>query len=201
MGITQQDYAEIRAAGGCNSAGIPLTTQGLYQIAELLVQKATDAGVTTPSRYRELLFMAARRCNVWCPADMLVINEDKLHPAYARGKWMLPSSGHEAKIFNFMANSRAVYNTDGAPALQYAEQSEGGQASDVALEAQKPLFANAIARGRSIPISSGSYHWCVTELIRYNARSVHFGNGVAGSYGGKFYGYVVRPVAAFTFVP
>ena len=113
---------------------------------------------------------------------------------------MLPSSGHMARIFNFMANSRSGYNTNAAPAQQYAEQSEGGQASDVALEAQKPLFANAIARGRSIPISSGSYHWCVTESNRVIARGVYFADGYAtNTY--KYGGYVVRAVAAFTFVP
>ena len=202
MGITQQDYAAIQAAGGCNSAGIPLTTQGMYQIGEMLVQKALDAGATTPSRYRELLFPAVRRCHVWSPADATGqnIEEAKLHDSYKRGNWMLPSSGHVAKIFNFMANSRAGYNTNGAPALQYAEQSEGGQASDVALEAQKPLFANAIARGRSIPISSGSGHWCVTEGHRYGARYVYFADGDA-SLNYKYVGNVVRPVAAFTFVP
>ena len=202
MGITQQDYAAIQAEGGCNSAGIPLTTQGMYQIGEMLVQKALDAGATTPSRYRELLFPAVRRCHVWSPADATGqnIEEAKLHDSYKRGNWMLPSSGHVAKIFNFMANSRAGYNTNVAPALQYAEQSEGGQASDVALEAQKPLFANAIARGRSIPISSGSYHWCVTEYNRGNARIVNFADGNANG-SSKYLGYVVRAVAAFTFVP
>ena len=202
MGITQQDYATIQANGGCNSAGVPLTTQGLYQIAELIVQKASDSGATAPARYRELLFMAARRCNVWCPADdaAQTIEESKLHDSYKRGNWMLPSAGYMARIFNFMANSRAGYNTDGAPQQQYAEQSEGGQASDVALEAQKPLFANAIARGRSIPISSGSAHWCSTEYGRYFARTVNFSNGAAGSTF-KSLGFVVRPVAVFTFVP
>jgi hypothetical protein len=202
MGITQQDYAAIQATGGCDSAGVPKTTVGLYQIAEMIVQKAQDAGISTPQRYRELLFMAARRCNVWCPADMTggTIEESSLHESYGRGKWMLPSSGLMARIFNFMANSRAAYNTSSAPALQYAEQSEGGQASDVSLEAQKPLFANAIARGRSVPISYDSGHWCVTEYSRYYARLVGFGNGNA--YGtGKYNGIVIRPVAAFTFVP
>ena len=202
MGITQQDYADIRAEGGCDSAGVPKTTQGLYKIAEMIVQKAADAGATAPERYRELLFMAARRCNVWCPADIAnsVIDEAKLHPAYARGKWMLQSSGYQARVFNFMANSRESYNVSGAPDRRYAERSEGGEASDVALEAQKPLFANAIARGRAIPISSGSYHWCVTEGNRTLARFVGFNTGTAYNLG-KYNSYVIRPLAAFGFVP
>ena len=202
MGITQQDYESIRASGGCTSAGIPKTTTGLYQIAEMIVQKAQDSGATNVYRYRELLFLAMRRCNVWCPADMSGsgIEEEDLHESYGRGKWMLPSSGLMARIFNFMANSRAAYNTSSAPAQQYAEQSEGGQAPDVSLEAQKPLFANAIARGRSIPISYSSYHWCVTEGNRNFARLVNFSDGYASSYG-KYNGFVIRGVAAFNFVP
>ena len=202
MGISQQDFADIRQEGGCTSAGVPLTTQGMFRIAEMLVQKAADAGITTPSRYRELLFPAVRRCHVWSPADIsgTGVAESQLHESYRRGNWMLPSSGLLARIFNFMANSRTSYNVSSAPALEYAEQSEGGQAPNVSLEAQKPLFANAIARGRAIPISSGSYHWSVTEGNRYSARYVYFTNGNAGGYY-KYNGYVVRPVAAFTFVP
>ena len=98
-----------------------------------------------------------------------------------------------ARIFNFMANSRAGYNTNGAPSAAYANE-------DVALEAQLPLFANAIARGRSIPISSGSGHWNSTEYYRIYARYVYFNNGHTG-YSNKYNGYVVRPVTAFKFVP
>ena len=98
-----------------------------------------------------------------------------------------------ARIFNFMANSRAGYNTNGAPSATYANE-------DVALEAQLPLFANAIARGRSIPISSGSSHWSSTESHRNLARLVNFNNGYT-TLNHKCYGNVVRPVTAFKFVP
>ena len=196
LNISQDDYATLRAAGHCTTEGIPLTTTGLHDIADLIVQKVIDTyGATKPSRYRQLLFMASRRCNVWCPADISgsLIDEDKLHENYKRGKWMLPSSGLLARIFNFMANSRTAYNTSSAPSATYANE-------NVALEAQLPLFANAIARGRTIPISSGSYHWSSTEGHRSNARNVYFGNGGA-SYGSKYISNVVRPVAAFRFVP
>ncbi len=46
----------------------------------------------------------------------------------------------------------------------------------------------------------GSYHWSSTEYYRCTARYVYFGNGFAYNYY-KYFGYVVRPVAAFTFVP
>ena len=190
LNITQEDFP-----AGCTSEGIPTTTTALYNLAELIVQKATDAGATTPSRYRELLYPAARRCNVWCPADIsgALIDETKLHDSYKRGKWMLPSSGLLARIFNFMANSRAAYNTSSAPSADYANE-------DVALEAQLPLFANAIARGRSVPISSGSYHWSSTEYYRTNARYVNFYSGYT-DHTGKYNSNVVRPVTAFKFVP
>ena len=196
LSISQSDYEELRAQGHCTSEGIPLTTQGLHDIADMIVERvATEYGVTKPSRYRQLLFMAARRCNVWCPADISgsLVDESKLHESYRRGKWMLPSSGLLARVFNFMANSRAVYNTNGAPSSDYANE-------NVALEAQLPLFANAIARGRQVPISSGSLHWSSTEYSRNLARFVYFVNGLA-SYSNKYNSLIVRPVAAFRFVP
>ena len=190
LNITQQDLPD-----GCTSEGIPTTTQALYDLAELIVQRASDAGATTPSRYRELLFPALRRCNVWCPADIggALIDESKLHPSYARGKWRLPSSGWLARIFNFMANSRAAYNTSSAPSADYANE-------NVALEALLPLFANCIARGRSVPISYDSGHWSSTEYNRTYARGVYFGGGGTGG-NIKFYGNVVRAVTAFRFKP
>lgn len=196
LSITQQDFP-----AGCTSEGIPQTTTALYQLAEIIVERAQAAGASSPAFYRQLLFMAARRCNVWCPADIsgAEIEEAKLHPSYARGNWRLPSSALLARIFNFLGNSRSDYNTNAAPALQYAEQSEGGQAPNVSLEAQKPLFANAIARGRSIPISSGSYHWSSTEFNRNGARLVNFHNGNATGNHTKYLGLVVRAVTAFTF--
>ena len=53
----------------------------------------------------------------------------------------------------------------------------------------------------SIPISSGSYHWSSTESSRGHARYVNFGNGNAYNLYGKYGSNVIRPVAAFTFVP
>ena len=196
LSISQSDYEELRAQGHCTSEGIPLTTQGLHDIADMIVERvATEYGVTKPSRYRQLLFMAARRCNVWCPADISgsLVDENSLHESYRRGKWMLPSSGLLARIFNFMANSRAEYNVSSAPSATYANE-------NVALEAQLPLFANAIARGRAVPISSGSYHWSSTEYHRLGARLVYFYTGYA-SNNSKCISFVVRPVTAFRFVP
>ena len=191
LNITQEDFPD-----GCTSEGIPTTTAALYSLAELVVQRASDAGADNPARYRELLFPAARRCSVWSPADIsgALIDEKTLHENYRRGKWMLPSSGLLARIFNFLGNSRASYNASGAPSASYANE-------NVALEAQLPLFANAMARGREIPISSGSGHWSSTESSRSHARYVYFNNGYAYSGYNKYNSNVVRPVTAFRFVP
>lgn len=190
LNITQEDFPD-----GCTDEGVPTTTQALYDLAELIVAKAQDAGADNPARYRELLFPAFRRCHVWCPSDISnsLIDESKLHDAYKRGKWMLPASGWSARIFNFMANSRAGYNTNGAPSAEYANE-------DVALEALLPLFANFIARGRAVPISSGSSHWSSTESYRTYARGVIFFSGYSNS-GSKYNGFVVRAVTAFIFKP
>ena len=192
LNITQEDFPD-----GCTDEGIPTTTEALYDLAELIVQKASDAGADNPARYRELLFPAFRRCNVWCPSDISnsLIDESKLHEAYKRGKWMIPASGWLARIFNFMANSRgaAAYNTGGSPSADYADE-------NVALEALLPLFANCIARGRAVPISSGSNHWSSTEGTRHSARDVSFSNGYTSNYN-KCYGNVVRAVTVFRFKP
>ena len=190
LSISQEEFPS-----GCSSDGIPQTTQALYELAELIVQKLVDLGVSRPANYRQLLYPAFRRSHVWCPADIAGsgIIESEIHPSYARGKWRLPASGLLARIFNFMANSRSGYNTEGAPNANYANE-------DVALEAQLPLFANCIARGRSVPISSSSNHWSSTEYNRSHARYVNFANGYAHG-NGKYSGNVVRPVAAFRFVP
>ena len=189
LSITQEDYPE-----GCTSEGIPTTTQALYQLAELIVQRASDQGADNPSRYRELLFPALRRCWVWSPSEIngALIDESKLHDSYKRGSWMMPSSGLLSRIFNFVGNSRPDYNTGSVDASLANE--------DVALEALLPLFSNAIARGRTVPISAGSNHWSSTETYRYVARFVYFGSGLA-YYNGKYNGYVGRAVTVFRFVP
>ena len=168
----------------------------------MLVKYADDHNVDNPTRYREFLFPAARLCDTWCPADVSAntingsrITEAQLDEQYKRGKWMLPSSGLLARIFNFVGNSRSGYNTSAAPSSTYANYTQSG-----ILEAQLAVFANAIAKGRTVPVSYSSSQWCSSEYTRTYARYVNFLNGNA-SYNNKGLGRVVRPVAAFTFVP
>ena len=177
----------------------PQTPQALADLTQMLVQYAADNGVSNPARYREFMFCAARLCDVWCPADVSAniingtrITEAQLDDQYKRGKWMLPSSALLARIFNFLGNSRSGYNTSAAPSSSYANNN--------VVEAKLALFANAIAKGRTVPVSYSSSQWSGTETYRYSARYVYFGNGYASNYG-KYNGIVVRPVAAFKFVP
>lgn len=177
----------------------PQTPQALADLTQMLVKYADDHGVANPTRYREFMFPAARLAETWCPFDVTANSEAGLTMAmldeqYKRGKWMLPSSALLARIFNFVGNSRSGYNTSAAPSSTYANESNS------LLEAQLPVFANAIARGRTVPVSYSSNQWSSTETGRSNARGVGFNTGGAGSYG-KYTGSVVRPVAAFKFVP
>lgn len=165
-----------------------------------LISGGTAFRAIYPSRYRELLFPAARLADTWCPADATSINEGlteaQLDDQYKRGKWMLPSSALLARIYNFLGNSRPTsYTTSEGPSETMANE------SDELLEAEKPLFANAMARGRSVSVSYSSGHWSGTETNRIGARYVYFFNGSSYGYTGKYLGTVVRPVAAFTFVP
>lgn len=204
MNVTIEDYAHIQASGGCTSRGVPLTTIGLYQIADMLVQKAQDAGATNPARYREFLYLAWRRCSVWCPADITSggIEENELHESYGRGKWMLPSFGLMSRIYNFLGNSRAVYNNPVAPSIEYAEQSEGGEAPDVQLEALKPLFANAIARGRSIQINTGFvYYSSIVENGQTGVVRLLMYYGYIEADLNKWRDSIIRAVAEFNFLP
>ena len=165
------------------------------ELARLLQQLVGILGGTIGAAVaRQLAFPAIRACNVWSPAS--VNAQAEVDEQYVSGKWMAPSSGLLARIYNFLGNSRTTYNSTGAPSASLEAYPER--------EAELPLFANALARattGRAISISNSSYHWSVTEYSRYNARYVYFYSG--GAYYSYKYntGYVVRAVAAFTFVP
>ena len=164
----------------------------------------TDEAFTAcnPGRFRELLFPAARLADTWCPVDASVNNgltEEQLDEQYVRGKWMLPASGLLARIFNFLGNSRPNYN--GATNSSYDPVIGQANEGEETKEAMLALFSNAMVRGRSVSVSSSSNHWSSTEGTRSYARYVNFSNGSAYSSYLKYYGAVVRPVAAFIFVP
>lgn len=178
----------------------PQTPQALANLTQMLVKYADDHNVANPTRYREFMFPAARLADTWCPVDVGTTQDEKArimadlekHGQYDRGKWMLPSSGLLARIFNFLGNSRSGYNTSAAPSETYHNEN--------VVEAKLPLFSNAMHRGRTVPVSYSSSQWSSTEYYRGNARYVSFSNGNAGNIT-KYNGTVVRPVAAFNFVP
>jgi hypothetical protein len=155
------------------------------------------------------MFIPARVCSLWSPAEVAAnaITEDELDEQYRRGRWMLPSNGLLARIFNFLWNSSCTTNPDtgvksranGAQATINNSNERSGEF--IAHEAQLPLFSNVLYRSnsrRNVNLAAGSYHWSVTENTRTYARHVNFSNGNT-STNNKYYSYVVRPVAAFTF--
>lgn len=201
---TSQTYsvgAHVMYNGGRYTCVEEVTTAGEWNASQWAAFEISDIDLSStevtsisPGKFRELMFPAARLAETWCPADVVEnnITESALNEQYRRGKWMLPSSALLARIFNFYGNSREDYNTSAVASSAYADEN--------LLEAMLPVFANAIARNRTVPVSYSSNHWSSTESNRYFARGVHFSNGYANTYL-KYNGYVVRPVAAFTFVP
>lgn len=184
---------------GCTSLGIPTTTQALYDLCELVVSRAQSAGASYPYRYRQLFFMAARRCSVWCPSEIAgnYVEESQLHESYRRGKWRLPSCGLAVRIYNFYGNSKSGYNANAAASAVYANE-------DVEMEAQLPLFSNAMARGREISMSSTGLLVTISEGTASNVINVQMQSGAVPASGGsgtKYGTYIVRPVTTFRFIP
>ena len=191
---------------GISNVTYPTTLQELSDITMKVVRYAgaklqnctpseVDLTQDNLARFRELLFPAFRMAWCWSPADIAGngATEASLHEQYRRGKWLLPSSGLLARIFNFVGNSRSNYNSS-------STSIDESLANHNALEAARPIYANALDKGRGFNVSPGSYHWSSTEYYRGYARSVNFGNG--GAYINLKYGsIVVRPVTAFRFVP
>ena len=190
---------------------IPLTLQAAADILMLILEAAMDAGIplSSVSRYRELMYIAVRLCSLWSPAQVAAnaLTEEDLNEQYRRGKWMLPSNGLLARVFNFLFNSSCDTNastgaktrTNGAaPRIANSNEAQG---VTIAHEAQLPIFANMLYRSesrRNIGLSSSSNHWSCTENFRNGAMNVYFSNGGTGG-NIKCYSYVVRPVTAFTF--
>ena len=209
---SQIEELGMRVGIDIDAEDIPLTRQAAADIMMLIIEAADAAAggnLTGPARYRELMFIAVRVCSLWSPAEVAAnaITEDELDEQYRRGHWMLPSNGLLARIFNFVWNSSCTTDAEtgeksranSAPVTINNSNEMKGEA--ITKEAQLPLFSNVLYRSnsrRNIALSTGSYHWSVTEFTRGYARTVGF------SYGGtsintKSYSSVVRPVTAFIF--
>ena len=159
------------------------------------IEDGEEKHVYTLPRLRQLLFGAARSCNVWSPQDVYDPNgtgvDIGLCEEYGRGKWMLPSSGLAARILCFWQNSKLTTTVD----------PDKEPYNGLSLEAFQPIFSYAVKKGRPIYFSGSSYHWCSSEYNRAYGRYVSLSSGYM-SYGTRYYtGTVSRPVAAFIFRP
>ncbi|MBQ9532403.1 MAG: DUF1566 domain-containing protein [Prevotella sp.] len=175
----------------------PKTTVELADQMQALVAAMTADGVSAPGRYRQLYYPAAYACYLYEPT---LDEDDELNDQYKRSKWMLPTEGFLARIYNFFYNScgRVTYENGGR--CTAANANENPQS-----EALLPLFANLLARiaaaeapGTPFAIPTNSYYWSVTESGSSLAWGVYFNNGNV-YINNKYNSNVVRPVAAFNF--
>ena len=178
--------------------GLPTTMNELGDQMKALVAKLTEDGVSSPGRYRQLFFPAIYSCYLYEPS---VGEDEELDDQYKKNKWMLPSSGLLARIYQFFYNScgSATYDSGGRCTRANADET-------ITTEALIPLFANILQRiydagitGTPFAIPSNSYYWSVTEYSAGFAWYVLFGSGYVGYYSKYYTSNVVRPVAAFTF--
>lgn len=238
LGIPQDAFPQDGSVD--MQTGIPLTRQGQADMTLLIqryfsarlqaaagnpvdpseaplnihIAETSNGSYSTLAIVRQMMFAAPRVCSVWSPADIANsgITEATLNPQYRRGKWMLPSNGLLARIFNFLYNSSCTTDAEtgvrsratsaAATRANHAEIGEVGPGNiTVVHESQLPLFSNVMERSngrRNIALSTGSTHWSCTENYRFYARYVYFLNG--NTYNSlKYYSHTVRPVSAFTF--
>jgi hypothetical protein len=181
----------------------PTTPTELANAMQALVAAMTAQGVSVPTRYRQLYYPAAFACHVYEPTV-----EGTLNDQYKRNKWLLPTCGLLARIYNFFYNSCGHQTYEAGGRCTAANANENPDS-----EALLPLFANILKRVADAGVTTtpfniptNSDYWSVTENYSYHAWYVHFINGgVYSYYGGghgtygKFYSGVVRPVAAFTY--
>ena len=173
----------------------PTTPTELADAMNALVAAMTAQGVSAPTRYRQMYYPAAFACHVYRPNV-----EGTLDSQYARNKWMLPTAGLLARIYNFFYQScgQQTYEAGGRCVKENANENPNS-------EALLPLFANILKRiydagvtTTPFNIPTNSNYWSVTEYYSIYAWFVIFNTGSVGiSY--KYGSNVVRPVAAFTY--
>ena len=176
----------------------PTTPTELANAMQALVAAMTAQGVSAPARYRQLYYPATFACHVYQPTVEGTLNEQ-----YRRNKWMLPTAGLLARIYNFFFQScgQRTYDSGGRCTASNANENPDS-------EALLPLFANILKRVADAGVTttpfnipSNSYYWSVTEYSSSSAWLVHFDTGTVtnGTTYGKYHGPVVRPVAAFVY--
>ena len=173
----------------------PTTQTELANAMQALVAEKTSEGDSYPARWRQLYYPAMFASYVYQPNV-----EGTLNPQYGRSKWMTPTLGLLARIYNFFYNScnRVTYENGG----RCVKENYNFEPDN---EALLPLFANILKRVADAGVTTtpfniptNSYYWSVAEGGSNGAWYVYFSNGTV--YGNsKYYSYVVRPVAAFTY--
>lgn len=156
----------------------------------------------------QFVFPATYACHVYRPSGMTSVT---LNEQYERGKWMLPSEGLLARIFNFYYNSVGTGRPRTTEGSTISTSYTGGSGVNPSLaddisglkEALLPLFSIVSKRlqgsGISFTMPSASGYWSSSEYSQTNAWHVYFGNGGV-SNGSKYGTYnIARGVAAFTF--
>ena len=177
---------------------LPTTTTELADAMQALVAAMTEDGVSAPARFRQLFYPAFYACHLYRPA---VADGETLDPQYDRTKWMLPTGGLEARIYNFFWQSCGGRTYENGGRCTAANANENPES-----EALTPVFANLLARIQAktqginpFTIPTDSSCWTASEYSAGNAWRVYFGSGGVGTGYTKYYGTVVRAVAAFTF--
>ena len=180
---------------------IPLTLQAASDITALIIEEARNEGATDVDRYGELMYVAVRICSLWSPAEEAsnALAEEDLDEQYRRGKWMLPSCGLLARVFNFLYNSREMSGR--GPTINKSNEAQG---VTITQEAALPIFANILYRSnsrRNFGLNYSNAYFSTTERSSGDVDCVDFysGNLNSTTTTEKRGNDSVVPVAAYTF--
>lgn len=172
----------------------PKTIEELSNRMAALVKKKTDEGATYPENWTQLYYPAAYGCYLYEPS---VSGNATLDEQYKKGCWYLPSEGELVRIYNFFGNSRGWQDRTNA-SVDYANERPES-------EAATPLFANLLKRAKDksaeCPVammSQPANFLTSTEYSIGSAWGVFSGEGTTGA-GSKYFNFIVRAAAAFTF--
>ena len=195
VNLTKMVFAKQKAT---NSA-LPQSRTELETMMDALVALEAALGASNTGRFRQLFYPTAYECHLYEPT---VAADETLHSQYSKTKWDGPACGILVLIYNMYHASRGK-TANASPSVSYANE------DNTVTDANYPLMANVIKRyidaglnTAPLKLGSNSYYWSVTEGLSTGAWGVSFSNGGIGyGIGGKNNGYVVRPVAAFTYTP
>jgi hypothetical protein len=156
----------------------------------------------------QFVFPATYACHVYRPSGMTSVT---LNEQYERGKWMLPSEGLLARIFNFYYNSVGTGRPRTTEVSTISTSYTGGSGVNPSLaddisglkEALLPLFSIVSKRlqgsGISFTMPSASSYWSSSEYGSTLAWYLYFNSGSVGTPTKSSNYIIARGVAAFTF--